>query len=244
MKQMKKLSQAEWTDLHNKAEGGIVRITGINMNRDGVITSLEVNTSLSGTLSARGTLSQKYVGGITGGMNRQFYLEEDGSVSIVLGSDEILRNRIRKPRAEINVPIVIPFKKWLADYIAVQNFTHTRDCDKFHEVKITGVELDKFGVVKAVNSDVTWEEVFGNFGRNTSYNRKIGAGDILLYTYGLCRNDICDDWYGRIRGDRHCYFDEILNIVYDGDATKFHYNSGYNMDYFHGYNHDAYRLAM
>jgi len=216
---MTKYAMADWLRIHNETRGhGTTYVTGANLNKDLTIHYLEVTTDITGTLTSYGGLTAGNVKGIEG--SKQFVLEGDGTISLVVGCEDKIKSFVKIPDLAFEHKVVVPMAKWVEDMKFHQKKVHTRDEDWYRSVEVVGCEVKGDGTIKAINATITYDHDYGPFGPNKS-DHKVRADDLLLFTYGMHRNDICDDWRGRYRNeykDCKCYFDEDFNLVFEDDG--------------------------
>ena len=223
---MKEYRQSEWTEIYEKTHEGRLVVNGVNVDRKGHVKWLRTTTIFSATLEAWGGID---VDDLDVPGKKQFAIK-DGEVVLVVDADEPLKFEPVVP-AKLENPMKIPFKTWLQDYIECQNF-RVRDDEKIWRMEIVGCELNGKRIINCLNARVTFEKVYGSFGRLTT-DRHIEVGrDIMCGTYALGRNDdIHDDWEPNCCGDHgyRAYFTKDFDVMWADDGK---YHAYGNRDYF------------
>lgn len=203
MCKMKIYKENEW---FKKEDGGI---TGMVI-KDGVIASL-------GVCRCNGGYSTYSIWYSRPG-KKDYKLEDDGTISLVEDSEVKVVSKVRPPNVEIKNRKVIPFSKWAKDYAPVHNHTHKGEKYDIKGISVDGLEIRRDGTVKELKiTEDHWIYKVDDL--------CLEADDILIFTYGLSRNDCFDHWRN------HAYFNENYDLIFDDDG-KYDYNSGYNGDYF------------
>ena len=205
---MKVYKENEWFEKEN-SNGFSIGITGMVI-KDGVIASL-------GICRSRGGLQGYYIWYSKPG-KRDYRLEDDGTVSLIEDSGEKVISKISPSNIIIKDQKVIPFAKWFKDYVPVYNCAHRRKEDHIKGISIDGLEVRRDGTVKEL-------KITKDYGLFKIDDVCLTPTDILVFTYGVARNDCIDNW------DRHAYFNEDYDLIFDDDG-KYYYNSGYDGHFF------------
>lgn len=218
---MKTYSQAEWTEIYEKTHEGRLIVNGVNVDRKGLVKWLRTTTILSATLEAWGGIGVDEID-VPG--KKQFAIK-GGEVVLVVDADEPLKFEPVVP-AKLDSPMKIPFKTWLQDYIECQNFRVRDDGGRICQMEIVGCELNGKRIINCLNARVTFEKVYGPFGRLTT-DRHIEVGrDIMCGTYGLGRKeDRRDDWEPNCCGDHgyRAYFTKDFDVMWADDGRYYAY---------------------
>ena len=197
--------------------GGRLCIDGVNLAKGLTISSLRVTRVLSGTLEAWERLYADDIKEIEG--KKRFSFTADGIMLVVDADKDIKVNPIIPEGVEN--PTVIPFSKWLRDYVKKHNDENASDEEKIYSLTVEGCEIDHNGIIRALNAKVTWGKVYGSFGRLTTEKSLEISRDILGGTYNMRRNDsIYDDWTPNCCGDHghRAYFTDGFDVVYADDG--------------------------
>ena len=200
--------QDEWLE-KEADEGCTIGIGGVVL-KNGVIASLSVNQWKDG-LVCRGIWYSKPG-------KRDYRLEEDGTVTKIENGEDKIVSKVKPSNVKIGKKIVLPFARWFKDYVPLYNSRHVRKEDHIKGISIDGLFVNMDGTAR----ELRITEDHGIFKID---DIKVDATDILVFNYGIARNDCFDDW------DRHSYFNEDYDLVFDDDG-KYHHNGGYNNDYF------------
>lgn len=181
---MKVYKESEW----RKEDG---EITGVVI-KDGVIASLHICHSECHSIWYSKT------------GKRDYRLEDDGTVSLVEDGEERIVSKVRPSNIVIKNKKVIPFAKWLKDYVPVYNRIHKRKEDHIKGISVDGIEVGRDGIVKQLR-------ITKDYGAFKIDDVCLEAKDILAFTYGLSR-DCLDPWRC------HSYFNENYDLIYDDDG--------------------------
>ena len=214
---MKTYSQTEWTEIVDKSRGGSLRICGVNLAKDLTIESLRTIKILSGTLEAWGSICAADITEIQG--RKQFAFTTDG-ISLLVDAEQKSCFEPIAPKG-IENPKVIPFAKWIDDYVKTYNAQCRRAEDTIYSIAIVGCEINHKGIIGALNAKVTWGGTYGPFGRLTTDKSLELSRDVLCGTYHMSRRDsIHDDWTPNCCGDYgyRAYFTNGFDIVYADDG--------------------------
>ena len=204
---MKVYKESEW--LNKEAdEGYSIGIGGVVI-KNSVIVSLSVNQRKGG-LTCHSIWYSKPG-------KRDYRLEENGTVSLVEESAEKVISKVKPSNIVIKNKKVIPFSKWFEDYVPVYNRRYSHEKFPVKAITIDGLKINMDGTPYCM-------KVTHNHGIFKIDDVSVDPCDILVFNYGIVR-DICDDWL------KHAYFSENYDLVFDADG-QYHYNSGYNCDYF------------
>lgn len=209
-----KYTEKEWLEIvsKNQLENGEISILGINLDKNLAIESVEIRTDYDTPFCSWGRLEPNALRGFCTEGKRYFVKESDGSISLCIGENDH-DNKVCINKKKLNNPKVIPFEKWAKDYFKLHKLKHSDVHDKYYGHECIGCELNQYGFIRNVRFIV-----------DTYYKDKKEEGiypsDILILTYGMCRNDVCDEWHPgatTTEDSRKCYFDESFNLIFDDD---------------------------
>lgn len=218
-----KYTEKEWLEIvsKNQLENGEISILGINLDKNLAIESVEIRTDYTTTLCSCGRLEPRYLHCFSTEGERYFVKEGDGSISLCIGENAD-DNKVCINKKKLNNPKVIPFEKWVKDYFKLYNLQHSDVRDKYYGHYCIGCELNQYGFIRNVRFNV---KTYYNYPKEIN----ITPTDILVFTYGMSRNDVCDEWHpGATTSEecRKCYFDESFNLIFDDDEG-YSINEGY-----------------
>lgn len=225
---MEKIAMADWLKAYDKKNG--VRSIPWSIGIDAVgVVRVRVDSTLPSGVEALG-IPVEPTEILDDGRTAAFTIEENGSVSLLVGEGEVPKfvPSVPKTGRLPLKPMVIPFERWFADYKAVRVHKAKGDRDdeaRAKSIRIKGLRIGDGNRVKRIVTEEKgcfyWDESFIDLQR------------ILLFTYGLVRNSIMVSWGQRDEGGYlNAYFNENLDVVFDADTRCFYYSESYNDDYF------------
>lgn len=207
---MTKFKMDEWLKLHDDARNdGKTIVTGVNLDMDNRASSVEMEIHCSSHYSIYGPLYPDSVLGVYG--NKKFVREEDGTISLVVDCDKDFKTTVKPSEDNFKNKVVIPLKKWLADFKNYQNISNKDISKHYRSIEVVGCEIDTNGFVKSVGVDVVYDAI------GLKVFKKIHPEDVIRFTYGMYRDDITDSWCGTGNNDKKVLFNENLDLVFDDD---------------------------
>lgn len=159
--------------------------------------------------------------------DKRFVLEADGTISLAV-DEPTATIAPHLPPVAWKTCVSVAFDKWVEDYLKVYNLNHPRY--RIVSLALEEVEIGLDGQVRAFEFD------YDN-GRWKAHGHRVDVNDVLVFTYGLVENDLCDEWtqFGCCANSVcHAYATLDGTIRFNGDTSRFHYNKGYDMGAFGG----------